>query len=106
MVGLGKLGCLLPGHAPADQFAAEAAHSALPAHLEPQEPDADLHGDERDGRREHDREAVLGPGHHSSERLRLEMAFAIVPPRFRDDMYCSVSLKACSSDMPLSFRVR
>lgn len=106
MVRLGELRSPLLGHSPAYEFAAEAAHSALPPHLEAQEPDTDLHGEEGDGCREDHREAVPGGGHHSSPLPRDEMAFAIVPPRFRDDMYCSVSLKACSSVIPLSFRVR
>ncbi len=106
MVRLGEPACLLPGHPVPDQGASESAYPALPAHLQPQEAHAHLHGEEGDGRREDHGEAVPVSGHQSSPLPREEMAFAIVPPRFRDDMYCSVSLKACSSVIPLSLSVR
>ncbi len=85
---------------------AEPTHAPLPVDLEPEEAHASLHGEEREGRGEDHREAVSRAGHHSSPLPREEMALAIMPPRFREDMYCSVSLNACSSVIPLSLSVR
>src|SRR5207249_10563376 len=97
---------LLPRHSCGDEFAAEASHAPLPFRLEAHEADADLHRQDRDGRHDDEREAVVVAGHHSLPAPRLPMAFEKIPARFRDDMYCSDNLNACSSVIPLSFSVR
>ena len=90
----------------AKEPAPEPPHPAFPPCLEPHEAHADLHDQERDGGHHDDREAVAVAGHHSSPEPRWPTALEMIPPRFREDMYCSVSLNACSSVIPLSFKVR
>ena len=51
------------------------------------------------------RQAVPAVRHQSSPLWPFPTAFAIIPPMLREDMYCSVSRKACSSVMPLSLSV-
>ncbi len=106
MVRLGESRRLLSWQPGPDELAAEPPHAPLPPSLESYEADADLHRQEGNRRHHDDREAVAVAGHHSSPLPRDEIAFAIMPPRFSDDMYCSVSLKACSSVIPLSLSVR
>ncbi len=105
MIQLGQVGRLLPWHSGTGQGFPERAHAPLPVGLEPEEAHADLHRNDRRPGHQHDEEAVPLADHHSSPSRLCETAFAIRPPRFRVDMYCSVRAYACTSDIPLSFSV-
>ncbi len=92
-------------HAAAEEREPERLDAALAPRLVAEEPPAEAGRQAREGPQEDHRQPVPAVRHHSSPSRRFRMAFAIIPPRLREDMYCSVSLKACSSVMPLPFRV-
>src|SRR5207247_1973268 len=81
-VSLGESRPRLPRRSCGDEFAAEASHAPLPFRLEAHEADADLHRQDRDGRQDDEREAVVVAGHHSLPWPRLPMAFEKIPARF------------------------
>ena len=104
MVALRETSSLLSRHPTSDQGLTEAVDPLFPACLETEEPHAEA--DRREGDRRHqDGQARHVAGHQSSPSPRRLTAFAMIPPRFKEDMYCSESLNACSSDIPLFFRV-
>src|SRR5207302_2037265 len=96
---------LLSRHPASDQGLTESLDASFPARLESEEPHAEAHGHDRDPRDQDDRQAGLVAGHQSPPSPRRPTAFAMIPPRFREDMYCSESLNACSSDIPLFLSV-
>ena len=105
MVSLREGLCPILRHAAAEELPSERADTALAARLVPEETPTDT------GRQagEELQKSYGQPGpavrHQSSPLWPFPTAFAIIPPMLREDMYCSVSRKACSSVMPLSFRV-
>src|SRR5437879_439783 len=90
---------------PSDQGLTESLAALLPARLESEEPHAEAHGHDGDPRDQDDWQAGVVAGHQSPPSPRRPTAFAMIPPRFREDMYCSESLNACSSDIPLFLSV-
>ena len=105
MVRLGQEGRLPSRHPARFEGVAEPAHAPLPPGLEAKERHTHPDRQDREGGHEDDRETVAAVRHHSSSSRSFPTAFAMIPPRLREDMYCSVSLKACSSVMPLFFNV-
>src|SRR5712692_2468017 len=96
---------LVPGHAALEERPPERPDAALAVRLVSEEPPTEAGGQDREGFQEDHWQPVPAIRHQSSPCRLFPTAFAIIPPMLSEDMYCSVSRKACSSVMPLSFRV-
>src|SRR2546430_14299197 len=96
---------LLSRHPASDQGLTESLDALFPALLESEEPHAKADGHDGDRRDQDDWQAGVVAGHQSPPSPRRPTAFAMIPPRFREDMYCSERLNACSSDIPLFLSV-
>ena len=105
MIALRETVCEFSRHPVVDKRRAESLDASFPVRLESKEFYAQPDHYDRNRRDQDDRHASGVAGHHSSPSRRRLTAFAMMPPRFREDMYCSVSLNACSSVIPLFLRV-
>src|SRR5207245_3319280 len=92
-------------HAAAEELSPERPDTALAARLVAQEIPAEAGRQAGEKLEKYYGQPVPAVRHQSSPLCPFPTAFAIIPPMLREDMYCSVSRKACSSVMPLSFRV-
>ena len=105
MVGLGQAGRFFAWHAIPHERSPEGPNTAFPSGLKPKEAHPDRDREDRGRGHEDERQAVAVACHHSSPSRRRLNALEIMPPRFREDVYSWVSLNACSSVIPLSFKV-
>ena len=92
-------------HAAAEEGSPERPDTALAARLVAQEIPPEAGRQDWQHLEEDHWQAVPTVRHQSSPLWPFPTAFAIIPPMLREDMYCSVKRKACSSVMPLSLRV-
>src|SRR2546428_4478852 len=105
MVGLRERLHAILWHAAAEELPSERADAALAARLVTEETPTEAGRQVGEKLQNYYGQPVPALRHQSSPLCPFPTAFAIIPPMLREDMYCSVSRKACSSVMPLSFRV-
>src|SRR3989442_12258394 len=90
-------------HAAAEELPSERADTALAARLVSEETPAEAGRQAGEKLQKYYGQPVPAVRHQSSPLWPFPTAFAIIPPMLREDMYCSVSRKACSSGIPPSF---